>query len=73
MSGVICEKCGIKIPIHTYEQVTTDIAAEIESCIMNPERIATLSDGVLKCSEKFMWNNRIACFNRIYEQISQKA
>lgn len=73
MSGVICEKCGIKIPIHTYEQVTMAIAAEIESCIMNPERIATLSDGVLKCSEKFMWSNRIACFNRIYGQISQKA
>ncbi|HJG74163.1 glycosyltransferase family 4 protein [Alistipes finegoldii] len=73
MSGVICEKCGIKIPIHTYEQVTMAIAAEIESCIMNPERIAILSEGVLKCSEKFMWSNRIACFNRIYGQISQKA
>ena len=73
MSGVICEECGIKIPIHSYEQVTSAIANQIESCIMNPSRIETLSNGVLKCAGKFMWSNRVESFNQIYEQICQKA
>lgn len=73
MSGVICEECGIKIPIHSYEQVTSAIATQIESCIMNPSRIETLSNGVLKCAGKFMWSNRVESFNQIYEQICQKA
>ena len=68
MSGVICEKCGIKVPIHSYNQVVNDIANHIENIIANPTIINKLSEGVIECSKKFMWDDkRIKIFNEAYE------
>lgn len=72
MSGVICDKCGIKIPIKSYEQVTSDMAINIERIISNPSIITDLSKGVIECSKNFMWINRIQIFNGIYDKIIQK-
>ena len=33
MAGVVCEECGIKIPIHSYNQVISDIAKRIDELI----------------------------------------
>ncbi len=72
MSGVVCEKCGIKIPIRSYHQIVTDISKSIDNIILNPEVITTLSSGVLDCSKKFMWENRIKIFNNAYGEIINK-
>lgn len=72
MAGVVCEKCGIKIPIHSYKQVVTDMAEHIDYLIEQPEIIGQLSQGVIECSEKFMWSNRIKIFNEVYERICNK-
>lgn len=72
MVGVVCEKCGIKIPIHSYKQVVTDIAGHIDHLIEQPEIIGQLSHGVIECSEKFMWSNRIKRFNDVYDQICNR-
>lgn len=72
MAGVVCEKCGIKIPIHSYKQVVTDMAEHIDHLIEQPEIIGQLSQGVIECSEKFMWSNRIKIFNEVYERICNK-
>ena len=68
MAGVVCEECGIKIPIHSYEQVVSDIAKNIDYLIENPEKIQQLSQGVLECSKKHMWENRVKIFNEVYEK-----
>lgn len=76
MAGVVCDRCGIKIPIESYDKVTSRMAAEIDRIIESPERIRQLSEGVLECSKRFMWNNRINLFldtyNRLAEQYSSK-
>lgn len=72
MAGVVCEKCGIKIPIHSYKQVTTDMAWHIEQLIEHPDILCRLSQGVIKCSEKFMWSNRVKIFDDIYKKIHNK-
>lgn len=72
MVGVVCEKCGIKIPIHSYKQVVTDMAGHIDHLIEQPETIGQLSHGVIECSEKFMWSNRIKIFNDVYDQICNR-
>ena len=71
MSGVVCEKCGIKIPIRSYEQVVNDMAGNIDMLIENPQRIHELSEGVLECSKNFMWTNRIKIFNEAYSKITK--
>ena len=72
MAGVVCEKCGIKIPIHSYNQVVEDIADRINGVLHNPKTIEQLSVGTIECAKKFMWSNRIALYNKIYDEISKK-
>lgn len=72
MSGVVCNKCGIKIPIGSYKQVTQDIATAIDNLITQPEKVKILSKGVIECSKKYKWENRIDIFNNIYTQLTGK-
>lgn len=76
MSGVVCNKCGIKIPIESYDRVTSRMADEIDRLIAEPQRVKGLSEGVLHCSKNFMWDNRINLFidtyNRLIAQYKNK-
>ncbi len=69
MSGVVCEKCGIKIPIKSYEQVVCDMAMNIQNLIKNPKIVGQLSAGVLECKQNFMWRNRINIYNEVFEKL----
>lgn len=69
MSGVVCNKCGIKIPIESYEKVTSRMAYEIDRLIADPQRVKELSEGVLHCSKDFMWDNRISIFLDTYARL----
>ena len=72
MSGVVSSECGIKIPIHSYRQVIDDMAQAIDNLIQHPEEIERLSKGTIDCAKKFMWNNRIDLYNKIYKRIEEK-
>lgn len=69
MAGVVCDRCGIKIPIESYDKVTSRMAAEIDRLIAEPERVRELSEGVLHCSKKFLWDNRIDLFLNTYNHL----
>ena len=68
MHDTICEKCGIKIPIKSYNQVTEDLAISIDNLIMNPKKIKALSQGVIECAQKYTWDNRVEYFETMYEK-----
>lgn len=73
MAGILCENCGIKVPILSYDQVVGDIAKHLSEILQNPEKIEELSRGVLKCSEKFLWNERrMEIFNSAYRKVLEK-
>lgn len=69
MAGVVCDKCGIKIPIESYKKVTSRMATEIDRLIAEPERVRKLSEGVLECSKNFLWGNRINLFLDTYTRL----
>lgn len=69
MAGVVCDRCGIKIPIESYDNVTSRMAAEIDRLIARPELVKKLSEGVIECSRKFMWDNRIGLFLDTYARL----
>lgn len=71
MAGVVCPKCGIKIPIYSYNQVVNDMATNIEGIINEPERINHLSRGVIECSKKYLLENRIGVFDKVYEEVKR--
>lgn len=68
MHDVICERCGIKIPVHSYRQVVRDMGAQLQHLIRNPHILKSLSDGVLQCVPAFRWENRIELFNELYDK-----
>ena len=72
MSGVVCEKCGIKIPIISYSQVVADMSDNIKQILDNPDIISKLSKGVIHCSENYMWTKRVEIFNSVYKKIANK-
>ena len=67
MHDTICEKCGIKIKIKSYNQVINEIAFQLDWMIMNPDEIKKLSNGVIKCAKQYTWNHRRDFFNNMYE------
>lgn len=72
MSAVVCSKCGIKIPIRSYNDVTDTIASEIDNILNRPSTIENLSAGVIECSKQFMWDNRIRLFLDTYSRLLQE-
>lgn len=70
MGSVVCEKCGIKIPIKSYCQVISEITTAIQMLIDNPSKVEELSKGVLECSKQYLWENRIRRFNEVYELVT---
>jgi len=67
MHDTICEKCGVKIPINSYEQVINDLAFQLDHLIINPLEIEKLSTGVIECAKKYTWEQRRVFFNRMYD------
>lgn len=69
MSGVVCNKCGIKIPIEKYSRVVDNMANHINHIISNPSEIQRMSAGVIECSKNYMWNKRIEIFVETYNKL----
>lgn len=72
MAGVVSSECGVKIPIRSYQQVLNDMAFAIDDLMEHPEKVSRLSQGTIECAKKFMWYNRIALYDKIYDEISKK-
>lgn len=72
MAGVVSSECGIKIPIRSYQQVLNDMAFAIDDLMEHPEKVSRLSQGTIECAKMFMWANRIALYDKIYDEISKK-
>ena len=67
MHDTICEKCGIRIKINSYEQVIIDLAFQLDRLVSNPTEIEILSKGVTECAKKYTWEKRTEFFNKMYE------
>ena len=67
MAGVVCQKCGIKIPICSYNKTVESISNAIHAIIHTPDIIRQLSVGCLMCAKDFMWDKRIEVFNKAYD------
>lgn len=72
MAGIICNKCGIKIPLGSLSEVTDMMADRISDIIERPQRIRELSCGVLKCSQNFLWEQRCRIFMNGYNSLIAK-
>lgn len=67
MHDTICERCGIRIPIHSYEQCVYDLAKEIDGLLENPERFEQLAHGAVECAQKYAWDAREKFLLKCYD------
>lgn len=68
MHDVICDQCGIKIPINSYQQVIDDIAQKIDYYSVNRAELKKMSDGSIICAEKYKWDERVTFFENMYNE-----
>ncbi len=68
MRDTICDKCGFSIDIISVDQITTDIAQIIDNCIIQPSLLEKKAQGVIKCRENYLWDNRVEIIDSFYNQ-----
>lgn len=68
MHDTICGKCGVKIPITTYEQCVAELAHQIQNLIDNPQHLVDLAEGTLQCAHKNTWADREFFLLECYEK-----
>lgn len=68
MHDTICEGCGFKIPIISYDQVISDIAETLDRCVGDPKILKIKAEGVLRCREKYTWERRVKFLEECYDK-----
>ncbi|MFC1603519.1 glycosyltransferase [Planctomycetota bacterium] len=67
-SNVVTDNCGIKIPVKSPNQVTTDFAFAIESLWNDETYRQKLANGALERAKDFSWDKKIEQLNGIYQE-----
>ena len=68
MHDTICERCGFRIPIISYDQIVEDIASQIQICIENPAILEEKAKGTIECADKYTWEKREAFWLDCYKK-----
>lgn len=71
MGNVICDKCGIKIKLDTYDSIVNNMSVALESVLANPHKLVDLAQTTLTCAAEHSWDNRLARLNNMYEEAIQ--
>lgn len=66
MHDVITDDTGIKIPIHSYDQVCNDIMAVLAGLLNDPDWLKQMALNVMGDREKYTWDTRKAFFETMY-------
>lgn len=76
MHDVLTPEFGIRVQIHSYNQVVNDISKVLVGFINKPEKLKLLAESVAKNRTKYTWEYRKEFFEKIYniaiEQYSKK-
>jgi glycosyltransferase involved in cell wall biosynthesis len=68
MHDTVCDNCGVRIPIKSYEQIVSGFSDSIDSLFSDPRRLRSLSEGALSCASRYAYANRHAFFNDLYDK-----
>lgn len=67
-ANVITEECGIKIDLHSRNQITRDMASAIDRLYDDELYRLELSSGAIKRAKDFSWEQKAEMLNDIYKQ-----
>jgi glycosyltransferase involved in cell wall biosynthesis len=66
MGDVICNKCGIKIPVDEYPAMVKSIAARLSDLLAKPELLKVLAQTTIAYAAAFKWDKRLDTLDDIY-------
>lgn len=66
MRDVICESCGVKVPLGGLDTMIRSLSSELDILLNDRDRIRHLSSGVIKCSNRYAWSERVDVWDEIY-------
>jgi glycosyltransferase involved in cell wall biosynthesis len=66
MHDVICESCGVRVPLGSYEQTCEDFAKALDYLIQDSHRRHELQRGVLCCRENYRWSAQAKNWMNLY-------
>lgn len=67
MHDVICESCGVRVPLGSYEQTCENFAMALDDLIQNSDHRRELQKGVLCCREKYRWSTLAQTWLKLYD------
>lgn len=68
-SNVITDQCGIKIPVHSRQQVVADLAHVINALESDESKRHELAKGALSRANDFTWQQKAQTIDSIYSQV----
>lgn len=69
MHDVICERCGIKVPITNYEGIVAGFSTAIADLIVHREKLQILAEGTVECAQNYTWDKRRDFLNELYKSV----
>lgn len=66
MHDTITSETGIKIPIHSYEQVVDGIKENLQQLIDNPKKKLQMAEALVDYRKQFTWEQRSQFFEEMY-------
>lgn len=67
MHDVICDQCGVKIPISTRKNIVECLARTITRLIHDSDTLNSLSNGAQRCATKHSWAARAVEWDSCYD------
>ena len=68
-SNIITDQCGIKIPVHSRQQVVADLARAINALESDESKRHELAKGALSRANDFTWQHKVQTIDSIYSQV----
>jgi glycosyltransferase involved in cell wall biosynthesis len=68
MGDVICDKCGIKVPLDDYDVMIKTMAATLSDLLATPQILVDLAHTTLQCAEQHTWDKRLVSLNNMYKK-----
>lgn len=67
MHDVLCDRCGIKIPIASLDKIVADLTFEIDRIQDDKNSLYELALGTIDCAQKYRWSERIKFWEDMYD------
>jgi glycosyltransferase involved in cell wall biosynthesis len=68
MHDVICDLCGIRVPLSDYSETCRGLAAAVETLLQDRGKLAILGKGLLTCRQRHLWSHRCQEWLEVYRR-----